>query len=125
MSRTSALFSTLELALPEIHELGLHRKPLEACGLLLDIGWRRSDGRLSYIKELPNRALVPGQYRIEAGDIQLCMEGLDDIEEVAVWHTHPSGMLGPSEGDLHYRLSDDIPMLVVALTDAGPVPTWF
>lgn len=125
MPRTSALFTTLDLALPEIEALGNYRRPLEACGLLLDTPWRDDKGKLSYIKELPNRSLTPGEYRIDPADIELVMDGLDDVEDVAVWHTHPSGFIGPSKGDLVHRMDPCIYMLVVALTPTGPVATWF
>lgn len=124
--RTSPLFATLELALPEIEKLGKLRAPLEACGLLLDMPWVKADGSTSFIKELPNRSTgSEGTYRIDPADIRLVMEGLEEVEDVAVWHTHPSGFIGPSKGDLENRPHASIYMLVVALTDNGPVATWF
>lgn len=124
--RTSPLFATLGHALPEIEKLGKLRAPREACGLLLDIPVSRADGSISYVKELPNRSLdAEGTYRIEASDIRLCLENLEEVEDVAVWHTHPSGFIGPSKGDLDNRPEPNIYMVVIALTDNGPVATWF
>ena len=122
--RTSPLFGTLDLALPEIEKLGKLRAPVEACGILLDRPWWR--GReMSFIKELPNRALEPASYRIDMADVMLALEGLDDVEEIAVWHTHPSGLIGPSRLDMVRRPPPDIFMIVVALTEDGPIPAWF
>lgn len=122
--RTSALFTSLDRAMQEIRELGERRRPVEACGLLLDVPWRKSDGKLSYIKELPNRSLEPSSYRIDMGDIRVALEGLEEVEDVAIWHTHPSGFVGPSRGDMVNRPEGPY-MVVVTLTDGDPVATWF
>lgn len=123
--RTSRLFGTLEAALPEIERLGKLRAPAEACGILLDLPWPKSDGSVSYVRELPNRAMSNGTYQVEPDDIRLVLEGLEEVEDVAVWHTHPSGLIGPSKGDMLNRPNANIYMLVVALTEHGPVATWF
>lgn len=124
--RTSPLFATLELALPEIEKLGKLRAPNEACGILLDIPRSKADGTVSPIIELPNRSMGgPGSYRIDPDDIRLAMEHLEEVEDVAVWHTHPSGFVGPSKGDMQNRGDPNIYMVVVALTDHGPIASWF
>jgi proteasome lid subunit RPN8/RPN11 len=124
--RTSAgaLYTALDLAMPEIRELGERRRPVEACGLLLDVPWRRSDGKLSYIRELPNRSLAPASYRIEMDDVRVALEDLEEVEDIAIWHTHPSGFIGPSRGDMENRPLNTY-MVVISLTDADPVATWF
>lgn len=123
--KTSRLFGTLEAALPEIEKLGKLRAPAEACGILLDLPWKKSDGSVSFVKELPNRAMSNGTYQVEPADIRLVLEGLEEVEDVAVWHTHPSGLIGPSKLDMVNRPDPNIYMLVVALTEHGPVATWF
>lgn len=124
--RTSPLFSTLDLALPEIEKLGNLRAPIEACGVLLDVAWRKPDGNMSWVKELPNRSVDgPGTYRIDAADIRMVLEGLEEVEDVAIWHTHPSGYIGPSQDDMRNRPDPNIYMVVIALTDDGPVASWF
>lgn len=124
--RTSQLFATLELGLPEIERLGKLRAPNEACGILLDIPKRKADGCVTPVIELPNRSLDgAGTYRIEPDDIRLALENLEEVEDVAVWHTHPSGFVGPSKGDMENRGDPNIYMVVVALTDDGPIATWF
>src|SRR4051812_48232420 len=124
--RTSPLFGTLEVALTEIEKLGRLRAPNEACGLLLDMPWQKPDGSVSFIKELPNRSMDgEGTYRVDAGDIRMVLDGLEEVEDVAVWHTHPSGFVGPSQGDMRNRPDPNIFMVVIALTEHGPVATWF
>lgn len=124
--RTSPLFSTLELALPEILEIGKQRAPIEACGVLLDVAWRKPNGSPSWVKELPNRSTDgPGTYKVNADDIRMVLEGLEEVEDVAIWHTHPSGYIGPSQGDMRNRPSSGVHMVVVAMTQEGPVASWF
>lgn len=94
--------------------------------MLLDIAWRKPNGQMSWVKELPNRSTDgPGTYRVEAADIRLVMEGLEEVEDVAVWHTHPSGFIGPSQGDMQNRPDSNIYMVVISLTENGPVASWF
>jgi len=87
--------------------------------------YQKADGTLTYVRELPNRALEADSYRIEPTDIQLALEGLEEVEDVAVWHTHPSGLIGPSQRDMVNRPPADIWMLVVSLLPDGAVATWF
>jgi proteasome lid subunit RPN8/RPN11 len=116
----------LEKSLPEIYRLGLTRYPAEACGLLVDVPRRLHTGDLTHVIELPNRSLAAnGQYVVLPGDIELALRDYDEIEEAAIWHTHPSGYIGPSEGDKAHRPTADVHMVVVALTPEGPVATWF
>ncbi len=110
----------------EIEELGKLRAPNEACGVLLDVAWRKPNGSPSWVKELPNRSVAgEGTYRVDSGDIRMVLEGLEEVEDVAIWHTHPSGLIGPSRGDMRNRPDSNIYMVVIALTDQGPVASWF
>lgn len=124
--RTSSLPAVLQQSLNEIYLLGLHRAPAEACGLLTDTPRLLADGRRTHVIELPNRTLyTSGQYVIDAADVRLAMEDHEEVGEMAVWHTHPSGHVGPSQGDADNRPALDIQLFVVALTPDGPVATWF
>lgn len=109
----------------EIDRLGRHRKPTEACGILLTRPRITADG-VSWIIELPNRSKIPrNSYEINPDDLKLAMANIP-ADLAAVWHTHPGGLVGPSAGDIACRPDPEIiKMLVVALTDDGPVPTWF
>jgi proteasome lid subunit RPN8/RPN11 len=122
--KTSRLLGLLDQSLPEIEKLGQLRAPTEACGLLLDTPVLRA-GQVTHVIELPNRSLEPSSYEVLASDIRLAMEGIEDVEDAAVWHTHPSGHIGPSRLDMQNRPTQTIPMLVVALTPDGPIATWF
>jgi proteasome lid subunit RPN8/RPN11 len=96
-----------ERALERIVAIGEARRPREACGLVL------GDGR---VFELPNRSDEPASsYQTDVDDL----EALDLVEGDlrdgwAIWHTHPSGNVGPSSGDLKNRL-DGVRYLVVAI----------
>jgi proteasome lid subunit RPN8/RPN11 len=97
----------------EIVRIGLDRAPNEACGILLpppgDIFRFRSHNR--QVIELPNRSLSPrDSYEILGTDIvQELIEWLENVESsdhdnMVIWHTHPSGSVGPSRGDLDHKL---------------------
>lgn len=125
MNPTSMMPELSAVSLLEIARLGILRLPNEACGLLLEIPYRDGHGRMTNILELPNRSLHPADsYMMAEADLRLTMEDKPD-QLVAAWHTHPGGLVGPSAKDMKCRPPDSIPMLVVALTDDGPVPTWF
>lgn len=113
-------------ALEEIYLLGQERSPSEACGILLPQPYKGS-----WIIELPNRSHHPhDSFEYNTMDIRLALadwleeaEG-DDIRGIALWHTHPSGGIGPSRIDMRNRIPDSH-HLVVTLTNEGPVPSWY
>lgn len=105
----------------QIEEIGLKRAPNEACGLLLGVR-----GKRTRVVELPNRSLTPlDGYVLQGEDMRMVVEGEDEVDSVAAWHTHPQGLVGPSRRDMQCRPEVEVPMLVVALTEEGAVPTWF
>lgn len=126
MNLTSPMPELTEDALAEIYRIGLLRAPSEACGLLLEIPFTTSLGKTSRVLEIPNRSLRPhDSYVMESDDLKLAMDGKPD-QNAAAWHTHPGGLVGPSTKDMRTRADlADIPMLVVALTQEGPVAAWF
>lgn len=104
----------------EIVRLGTLRSPREACGLLLtrhDAGPR--------IVEVPNRASDPTHDVIMDGpDLQMALAELigghpyeGNLQaDLVLWHTHPSGNVGPSRTDMKMkRQLGDIRCLVVSL----------
>lgn len=108
------------LALPkqieEIRRLGNLRAPNEAGGLILP------DGQ---VWELPNRADQYGQdptqnFHLSTEDLRALVRKWCDEnpgeEEIApiIWHTHPNGLVGPSNVDLEQRL-DNLKYLVVTI----------
>ena len=90
-------------------EIGLARAPAEACGIFTVAG----------LHELPNTAEDPRDgYLIDLSDLvaklsyefgQSC--GWDDF---VIWHTHPSGHIGPSSRDIENKI-DGLNYFVVAL----------
>lgn len=105
-------------ALGEIARIGHLRAPNEACGLLLVNPHR---GRS--VVELPNRSLQPlDSYLFYGSDAHLELEGYE--AGFVIWHTHPGGNIGPSRDDMRTR-HPQFWYLVVALTDSGPIPTFF
>jgi len=55
--------------------------------------------------------------------------GEEDVYEIdwsclTLWHSHPSGAVGPSRGDMQTKLPE-LRYMVIAMTDAGPVVTEF
>lgn len=88
-------------AVEGIVEKGIAAYPFEACGVLTP------DGRLI---ELPNKAQDPADgYELWLEDFEPYWE-----EGVVIWHTHPSGFVGPSKGDMQTRL-ERVHYLVVTL----------
>lgn len=111
--------------LQEIFEIGLRRHPIEACGMLLPVDYKGSQ-----VVELPNRSLeASSSYVIWSDDVEVALgEWAHQVDAttrdaVSVWHTHPSGLVGPSRRDMRSRLPG-ISYLVVALGER-PIPTWF
>jgi proteasome lid subunit RPN8/RPN11 len=60
-------------------------------------------------------------YEIRGGDLLLELaEWLESVDETAknsmvIWHTHPSGSIGPSRGDLTHKLQG-LTYMVVSIT---------
>jgi proteasome lid subunit RPN8/RPN11 len=108
-------FSLTPLLIAEIVRIGLDRTPNEACGILLpppgDTFRFRSHHK--QVIELPNRSHTPrDSYEIWGSDIvQDLIDWLDNVNDPAkndmvIWHTHPSGSVGPSRGDLDNKIGD-------------------
>lgn len=115
-----------EKILAEIEQIGRQRLPIEACGVLLPSDWRNSQ-----VVELPNRSLTPhNEYVIWPDDLEVAIgEWAHKVDHqardaVAVWHTHPSGNVGPSRLDMQKRI-EGAAYLVVAIQDDAAIPTWF
>lgn len=107
----------------EIVRIGLDRVPNEACGILLpppgDIyRFRRHNKQ---VIELPNRSPHPqDSYEMRGSDIMIELEDwFESVDQpardsIVLWHTHPSGSIGPSRGDLDNKLGD-LSYLVVSI----------
>lgn len=115
--------------LAEIDRIGKERAPSEACGVLLMRP--RYHTPESQVVELPNRSMrAHDTYEIYTGDMRIELGSWihdtseEEISHMAIWHTHPQGNIGPSGRDMKTR-NKELNYLVVALTDTGPIPTWF
>jgi proteasome lid subunit RPN8/RPN11 len=110
----------------EIVTIGDLRLPNEACGVLLPTPHRNKR-----VFEIPNRSKYPANsFEMHSDDIVMEIE--DWIienpssacwEQVTIWHTHPSGGVGPSRVDLQNRI-EKCGNLVISL-GSKPVATWF
>jgi len=116
-------FSLSPQLIAEMVRIGLERRPNEACGVLLpppgDIFRFRSHNR--QVIELPNRSMRPrDSYELHGKDIIMeLIDWLDNVDQAArdsivLWHTHPSGSVGPSKGDLDHKVGD-FTFLVVSI----------
>jgi proteasome lid subunit RPN8/RPN11 len=127
------MVSVLEVQMVEaIASIGRYRAPAEACGLLLPVPTKARS-----VWELPNRSKTPQtDFECSGEDMLLLLEQIYDgddalirklLEEGAltVWHTHPSGNVGPSLFDLRNKPAH-LKCLVVTLPEKGkPLATWY
>ena len=108
---------TLEVAYEAIFNLGMEDAPREACGLLVN------ESLGIQVIPLVNRAEDPtGSYRVDNDTLRSLALKPHTWAHVAVWHTHPGGMIGHSAEDLEHKLHS-VKYLVVTIP-TGEV-TWF
>lgn len=118
--------------LNELARITTLRMPSEACGVLLPTPRSARLGSASQVVELPNRSMDAGHaYAINGEDVQLEIEDWAKTaseahrDGIALWHSHPSGFIGPSQGDLEDRL-EGIAYLVVCFNEHNQfIPSWF
>lgn len=112
----------LSQAIQEIVRIGRERAPHECCGLIASrIGQSDLEGD---VLELANESLEPwDSYELSAEAMRSALSNWFDAVDSAdlasgyqllVWHTHPSGRAGPSQGDLRSRVPG-VKYLVVTL----------
>jgi proteasome lid subunit RPN8/RPN11 len=111
--RTKLPFS-LDVVIPRILEIGVQRAPNEACGLVIPDLEQEIDG---WVHELVNRSEDPTtSYQFDGSALKGMLTDPSVWEDVLIWHTHPSGRVGPSPWDVknqHPQLKGKY--LVVAL----------
>lgn len=110
-----------EQMVAKIETIALRRAPAEAVGLIFG----------SRIIELPNRSTQQNNsFTIKPTDIVLALEseGVTDIDfenaDLVLWHSHPSGGVGPSRIDMQNKVPH-FHHLVVALVAEGAIPTFY
>jgi proteasome lid subunit RPN8/RPN11 len=119
MTLSGSLVRVIEGRLAEALEAqARHAAPYEAVGLLT------ADDR---IIELPNRSSDPlSNFEIYKVDIlsAITREEIEGSEGLTLWHSHPSGGVGPSGVDMRQKIPY-FDHLVVTLTDTDAVFTWY
>jgi len=92
---------SLDVVIPRIVSLGLTRLPNEACGFVIPNLNQPID---EWVVELVNRSPQPTtSYKCDATAIQGLLDDPEVWGDVLIWHTHPSGNVGPSKGDMENR----------------------
>lgn len=108
----------MEVIVPQIMIFGMEENPKEACGIVVP---RLSNPLDTWVHKLKNRAPNPiGQYMIDPLTIAQIVEDPELWDDVLVWHTHPSGNVGPSQGDMRTRV-EGVKYLVVSLPNGEAV----
>lgn len=108
---------SVRLALELVLEWGVEGAPEEICGLLVN----ETEG--VRLVQLQNRAEDRcAGYVIDQQTMKTLAVKPKTWAHVAVWHTHPSGLVGPSEGDLKHKISN-VTYVVVSIP-SGEV-RWF
>lgn len=112
----------------EMGRIGRERAPAEAAGVLLPFPFQGTQ-----VIELPNRSMTPHDHFLMQGeDLALALEPFAEAHpdkelwmQVALWHTHPGGNLGPSKYDLKNRC-EGLRHLVISLHENDEVKaTWY
>jgi len=103
--------------------------PREAVGLLVE-----QPGTFAEVIPLTNISEDPEHsYQVEVAEIKRAFAshgGRDILTAISegcsltLWHSHPSGQVGPSRGDMRERL-EGLQYMVIAVTEAGLQATLF
>jgi proteasome lid subunit RPN8/RPN11 len=108
---------SVSLVVPRIMELGLVEAPHEACGVVIPDFNAPPD---SWVHAMKNRSSNPlNSFNIDPQTVRSILLdrdtfGKDVWDDVLVWHTHPGGLVGPSDGDMKTRIAG-LKYLVVTL----------
>jgi proteasome lid subunit RPN8/RPN11 len=102
----------IDVIVPRIIEIGMLRTPKEACGVVVpDLDRPAND----WVVETTNWSTSPeSSYEIDTSIIKQLVKDPECWSDVLVWHTHPSGMVGPSKGDMEHKAAG-LRYLVVSL----------
>lgn len=90
--------------------------PHEAAGLILSN---------DLVVSLRNHAEHPEDtFSITREDIVAAIPDGIDVSDAVLWHSHPSGGIGPSRIDMQQKTAFPY-HLVLALVDGEIIPTWY
>jgi proteasome lid subunit RPN8/RPN11 len=110
--RDGLLHFSLDVIVPQIIEIGMAELPKEACGIIIPELGLPSD---QWVRQMANRSPSPEtSYAIDPETIAGLLRYPEAWQDVIVWHTHPSGHVGPSRDDLKTR-REGLRYLVVSL----------
>ena len=94
--------------------------PKEAVGLV----WE-APGNLAVATSLTNTSDTPeSSYAVSVAEIitefeqasgRDIVEALHDGYRLTLWHSHPSGLVGPSRGDVREKVSEGLTYMVIAV----------
>lgn len=97
----------------ELVEHGQAEHPREACGVLLGVG-----DEVRRVVPVRNVADNPRhQYRLDDRELARVIGGVDGLELVGFYHTHPNGEPIPSPVDVAQAAYPATPFLIVGLKD--------
>ena len=100
----------------ELHRIAKLRVPHEAVGLILP-GER--------VVEVPNHSETPEtNFVATRADMVTHLTSDMDLEEVALWHSHPGGGVGPSRTDMRSK-TPFRHHLVVSIVNEDLVLSWY
>jgi len=104
---------SIDVVIPKIIQLGLEQLPYEACGIVVPNLDRPAE---DWVIPMKNRSEDPlNSYAIDVATMKALVKNDKDAwSDVLVWHTHPSGHVGPSKRDWDGRVPG-LRYLVVAL----------
>lgn len=89
-----------EIAFEQIFNWGIENAPQEICGILVEEGPREYR-----LVKLVNRAEDPtAMYRIDPATLHTLALRPAVWNNIAIWHTHPGGLVGPSTGDIEHKI---------------------
>ena len=98
-----------------LSEAALSAAPHEAVGIIVDE---------QHVVVLPNTSTNPETgFVLEKSHIREALSGYD-AEAIIIWHSHPSGGVGPSRLDMKNRVPG-VGHLVVTIDGKGPIFTWY
>lgn len=113
----------------QMAEIGRLRLPNEACGVLIPPpGWKGQQ-----VFELPNRSKTPADsFVMSSDDIVMTLEEWaaeysdpSVWSDITIWHTHPSGAVGPSKADMENKIEQCGNLVLSLPAEGDPLPTWF
>lgn len=112
-----------EPLLERLTNMAMFRSPAEAVGLILP------DER---VVELPNRSLTAhNSFKVTSEDVKLVLEahnfGFTEQEwaDLTLWHSHPSGGVGPSRTDMQNRVPGVNHLVITLNADGTSTPSWY